>query len=102
MDFAPLTLDFDEQTRSLSVAGSVDEVAGPALRLALEKYSVGYSQDLVVDLGEVDFLPSLGVGVLAVALRNADQNGTTIELVAVDGTVAQRVLTICGLPHRVR
>jgi anti-anti-sigma factor len=102
VDFRPLTLSYDAETRTLDVSGAVDEASGPALRAAVEKYTDAYTQDLVVDMGDVDFLPSLGIGVLAVAMRNAAERGTTVELVAVEGTVAQRVLAICGMPHRVR
>ena len=102
MDFRPLALDYDADSSTLAVAGSVDESSGSVLRAALERYSDGYAKDLVVDLGDVDFLPSLGVGVLAVAMRTASEREASIELVAVDGTVAQRVLAISGMPHRLR
>ena len=74
--------------------------ATPAFREALEKHSEGFTRDLVVDLDDVDFLPSLGVGVLAVALRTAEERGSRLELVAAKGTIAEQVLHICGLPHR--
>ena len=102
MDFRPLALSYETQSDTLVVSGSVDETAGPALRQAIEKHSDGYTRDLVIDLGEVDFLPSIGVGVLALAMRSADHNGASISLVAVEGTLAQRVLAICALPHTVR
>ena len=102
MDFRPLALEYDADSSTLAVAGSVDEGSGTLLRAALEKYSDGYAKDLTVDLGDVDFLPSLGIGVLAVAMRTASERGSSIELVAVDGTVAQRVLAISGMPHRLR
>lgn len=90
----------DPETRTLHVSGEVDELSGPALRECLDKYSSGYADDLAVDLSDVDFLPSAGVGVLAVALRTASEQGSTLELVAAKGTIAQQVLNICGLPHR--
>ena len=100
MDERPLTFTFDEGSRTLCVSGEVDELSGPVLREALQKHSEDYSKDLVVDLDDVDFLPSLGVGVLAVALRTAGERGSTLELIAAKGTIAQQVLNICGLPHR--
>ena len=102
MDFRPLTFAYDVETSTLAVAGSVDEASGPALRQAIEKYSDDFAKDLVVDLGDVEFLPSLGIGILAVAMRSAAERSSTIELVAVEGTVAQRVLAISGMPHRLR
>jgi anti-anti-sigma factor len=102
MDDRSLTFDFDDANRTLFVTGSVDELSGVPLREAIGKYSGGQTQDLVVDLGEVDLLPSAGVGVLAVAMRQAEENGATIELVAKTDTIVQRVLNICGLPFRER
>jgi anti-anti-sigma factor len=97
----PLTFTVDSDTRTLYVSGEVDELSAVRLREALEKHSNGFADDLVVDLSDVDFLPSMGVGVLAVASRIAGEHGSKIELVAVKGTIAQQVLNICGLPHRV-
>ena len=101
MEERPLTFSFEPDTATLYVSGEVDELSGVAFREALDKHSEGFTKDLIVDLGDVDFLPSLGVGVLAVALRNADERGANVELVAGKGTIAQQVLNICGLPHRV-
>jgi anti-anti-sigma factor len=102
VDFRPFALAYQEQSDTLVVTGSIDETVGPELRQAIERHSAGYTRDLTIDLGDVDFLPSLGVGVLALAMRSADQNDATISLVAVEGTVAQRVLSICALPHTLR
>ena len=91
---------YDVATGVLSVAGDVDEISGPTLREAVNEYSAGFSRDLDGDLSDVTFLPSLAIGVLAVAMKSARENGTSFELVASEGSLAQRVLTICALPHR--
>jgi anti-anti-sigma factor len=95
-----LTFESDSTPRTLLVSGQVDEVSAPAFRDALDEHSEGFSRDLVVDVSDVDFLPSLGVAVLAVALRTARERGSVVELVATKGTIAEHVLEICGLPHR--
>lgn len=100
MEERPLTTTYDDASSTLMVSGSVDELSGVALREAISKHSEGYARALSVDLSDVDFLPSLGVGVLAIAMRTATENGSHIDLVAADGTIAQQVLGICGLPHR--
>lgn len=100
MTDSPLTTSFDPDTRVLHVGGSVDEMTGPALREAIAKHSAAYTERLAVDLTDVDFLPSLGVGILAVSMRNAEENDTAVELVAQEGTIAQQVLNICGLSYR--
>ncbi|UMG91386.1 hypothetical protein [Nocardioides sp. TF02-7] len=72
------------------------------LRENLAKYSDDYQENLTVDLARVDFLPSLGIGVLAVAMRDAETNGAVIDLVVEPGTLAHQVLNVCGLPYRER
>lgn len=100
MDDRPLSLDFDDDSRTLRVGGTVDELSGVQLREAITKYSEDHTRSLLVDLSEVDLLPSAGVGVLAVAMRQAEQNGQSIELAARPDTIVQRVLNICGIAFR--
>ncbi|MBM9461577.1 STAS domain-containing protein [Nocardioides sp. zg-536] len=102
MDLQPLACAYDEDNNTLVVSGSVDELSGVVLREKIVQYSDEYRRDLVVDLGGVDLLPSLGVGVLAVAQRNAETLGAKIELVCASGTVVHQVLNVCGLPYRER
>ncbi|GAB3761955.1 hypothetical protein GCM10027600_04850 [Nocardioides ginsengisegetis] len=90
---------FDETSSVLTVRGEIDEVAGVALREDIAKYTREFSRPIRIDLGGVDYFPSLAVGVVAAAQRKAAAAGIDIGLVAAEGSVAQRVLTICGLPH---
>ena len=91
---------FDETTGVLRVSGDVDEASAVDLRSALTTHSGDPSQGLVVDLSAVTFLPSLAVGVLARAREEALGAGVPFEMVASDGSVAQRVLAVCALPYR--
>lgn len=100
MDDGPLLLTFDEGSGVLRVSGDVDEVSAVDLRRALATHSGDPSQGLVVDLSAVTLLPSLAVGVLAKARENALATGVSFEMVAADGSVAQRVLGVCAMPYR--
>jgi anti-anti-sigma factor len=91
----PFATAFSNDTRTLVVSGEVDELSGQALRSQIVQCSENFTQPLSVDLSDVDFFPSLGVGILARAMTMGE-----IELVAKDGCVAQRVLRICQLPYR--
>lgn len=84
----------------LTVSGSVDEYAVIALRNALREQTADYTASLAVDLTDADYLPSVAVSVLVAAIRNAEQNGAELALVAAAGTIAQRVLMVCALPYR--
>jgi anti-anti-sigma factor len=91
----PFATAFSNDTRTLVVSGEVDELSGQALRSQIVQCSENFTQPLSIDLSDVDFFPSLGVGILARAMTMGE-----IELVAEDGCVAQRVLRICQLPYR--
>ena len=99
MDEKPYASSYDEDQKLLLIEGSVDELAGPAFRDDLAKYSDQYVKPLRVDLSEVEFFPSLAVGVLAVAMRKGREGGGEVEVLAREGTIVARVLTICALPY---
>ena len=96
----PYASSYDAEAGLLSVTGSVDELSGPTFRTDLEKASDQFSRDVTVDLTGVDFFPSLAVGVLAVALKNARNAGHTLDVVAAPGSIVARVLTVSALPFR--
>ncbi|GAA2139330.1 hypothetical protein GCM10009844_08010 [Nocardioides koreensis] len=85
---------------TLRVRGEVDDYGIIALRNLLAEHGTTPGGQVVVDLSEVDYLPSVGVGVLTKALGAAHRVGAEIVLVARRGTIAQRVLMVCALPFR--
>lgn len=92
---------FIETTGVLMVSGDlIDEESAVALRTALAEHSSEFSRDTVVDLSTVTFLSSLAVGVLATAREETLGAGVSFEMVAPDGSVAQRILKVCALPYR--
>jgi anti-anti-sigma factor len=91
---------FDEATAVLTLRGEIDETAGVALRENIATATQNYTRSIAIDLTEVDFFPSLAVGVIARALARAREAGIELVLRAAPGTVAQRVLTVCGLEHQ--
>ena len=94
------TFQADFHDGTLSVRGEVDDYGIIALRNLLAEHGSAPGARLVVDLSEVGYLPSVGVGVLTRALGAANRTGAEILLVARQGTVAQRVLMVCALPYR--
>ena len=91
---------FDEATAVLTLRGEIDEGAGVALRENIATTTQNYTRSIAIDLTEVDYFPSLAVGVIARALARAREAGIELVLRAAPGTVAQRVLTVCGLEHQ--
>ena len=100
MTEVPFTLTFDAASGTLTVAGDVDEHNAAALREGIEKHSQMYSIGMVLDLSSVTYLPSTAVGVLVRADQEFATAGTAFELAAATGTIAERVLTVCAMPHR--
>lgn len=95
----PTTSSFDADTAVLTVRGDIDETAGVALRDEITARTEQFTRPIRIDLSEVDYFPSLAVGVVARARSRAGQSGVVLDLVAAEGSVAGRVLTVCGIDH---
>ena len=95
----PFSYELLADSQALILHGELDEVASAELRDLLRAITADLVGDLRLDLADVDFLPSVAVGVLAGAQNAAATKGACITFVAASGSIAQRVLTVCGLPH---
>lgn len=93
----PFAVRFDESTTTLAVTGDIDDGNVSALAAALADRA---SSDQVVDLTGVTYLPSVAVGALVDALRNAEAHGGSLVVAAAEGTIAEHVLRVTGIPHR--
>lgn len=86
------------EAESLVLAGDIDAADHRTLNDLIDQASDGFTSSLRVDLRGVTFLPSIIVGVLARATVLAKKNGARLTLVASEGSVPQRVLTVCKIP----
>lgn len=93
-------MSYDDTAHALIVTGELDEGTSLTLRDAVATHSDSFTRSLAIDLSGVAYLPSAAVGVLAQALQKGSGAGHPLELVAAEGTIAQRVLQVCALPHR--
>lgn len=100
MNPGSFSTDYDATAQVLTVTGEVDETAAAELRDVIDARTESFARSLTLDLSAVDYLPSAAVGVLARAHQQATAAGQTLELRADEGSIAQRVLLVCGLPHR--
>ena len=78
--------------------GDIDAFDVDDLLAVLTTASDDHRLDLLVDLSEVTFLPSLVIGALARARADAVRNGTAVTLLVRERTVPHRVLHVCGIP----
>lgn len=82
----------------LRVWGGVDLQTSAALRADLLSSIEGSQGDIVVDLSNVEFMDSTGLGVLLGALRRLAEDRRSLELVLAAPTVL-RVFEVTGLDH---
>ena len=94
-DFAVAT-QRDESQSVVTVAGEVDVETAPRLRKALISAGDVPAPMVVVDLREVTFLDSTGLGVLVAGLKRARENGGDLRLVATSSHIL-RMLAITRL-----
>jgi len=76
--------------------GSLDLATAPTVRAALTDATDKGSQHIVVDLTQLEFLDSTGLGVLIGAHRRAAERGGSLRLIVHDGPIS-RLLNITGL-----
>jgi anti-anti-sigma factor len=93
-------ISFDTTSRVLRMTGEVGPEGSVALQTAIEEHSNHRTEPLVVDLTGVTYLPSAAVGMLFRVGRDFAEVGTSLEFAAATGSTAQRVLTVCAMPHR--
>ncbi|MHB8146284.1 MAG: STAS domain-containing protein [Vulcanimicrobiaceae bacterium] len=79
-----------------SLRGSLDLATSPSVRAALTQAAANGKHEIVVDLTQVEFLDSTGLGALIGAHRRAIESGGTLRLVVSEGPIL-RLLNITGL-----
>jgi anti-sigma B factor antagonist len=80
----------------LSVAGDVDAANAHVLRDAVVAAIDDGSPVVVVDLAQVGYVDSVGLGTLVQCLKRASERGTTMRLVVASPQI-EKILSITGL-----
>jgi anti-sigma B factor antagonist len=76
--------------------GSLDLATAPTIKAALSEATENGRHDLILDLTQLEFLDSTGLGVLIGAHRRAAEHGGSFRLIVNDGPI-WRLLNITGL-----
>ncbi len=76
--------------------GSLDLETAPSLRAALTQAADEGKNDIIVDLTQLEFLDSTGLGALIGAHRRALEHGGRLRLIVASGPI-ERLLNITGL-----
>ena len=87
----------DSATTVVTPCGELDLATVGALRSALDE--VGRCEVLVLDLREITFMDSSGIGVLVDEHRRAGREGFSLRVVSGPPTV-QQLLEVTGLARR--
>ena len=80
----------------LSVGGDLDVVGAPDLRQAVVAAVADGSRLIVLDLSDLDFVDSFGIGAVVAALKRLRQRGGDLALVCPSPRI-RRVFEICDL-----
>ena len=80
----------------LRVGGDLDVVGAPDLRQAVVTAVADGSRLLVLDLSDLDFVDSFGIGAVVGALKRLRQRGGDLALVCPSSRI-RRVFEICDL-----
>ena len=91
-----LTTTDDGRVQLFALGGSLDIATSPSLRATLMEAADRAKHEIVVDLSQLEFLDSTGLGALIGAHKRAAEHGGSVRLVAQEGQIL-RLLRITGL-----
>lgn len=80
----------------LNVSGEIDAYTAPKLKEALQSILEKENQKITVDLENVTYMDSTGLGVFIGVLKSAKEKGSTLELINIQERV-YRLFQITGL-----
>ena len=86
----------DGHIQLFALGGSLDIASSPTLRAALMESADRDKHEIIVDLTQLEFLDSTGLGALIGAHKRAAEHGGSVRLVAQEGQIL-RLLRITGL-----
>jgi anti-sigma B factor antagonist len=89
-------LDRDADTTTVALAGEVDVLTVDQVRVALEEALAGRPREIVVDMSELTFIDSTGLGALIFGFQRARDAGIRFRLAHPTRTVNQ-ILVLSGL-----
>ena len=81
---------------TVTLTGELDVHTSPGLRDVLQELLESGQRNLVIDLSELEFVDSTGLGVLVGALKKARQSGGDVELHTPSPAI-RKALEITGL-----
>ncbi|MBB5174208.1 STAS domain-containing protein [Texcoconibacillus texcoconensis] len=85
-----------ENESTVFLQGEVDVYTASTLKESLLPLTEKQDEKVVVDLSEVDYIDSTGLGIFIGALKSTDKHGSSLKLVGLNDRVS-RLFDITGL-----
>ena len=95
MDLTLATSEVDGKT-VVAVGGEIDVYTAPRLRDTITELVAGGNYDLIIDMEQVEFLDSTGLGVLVGGLKKVRAHDGSLELVCTQDRLL-KIFRITGL-----
>ncbi|MEI6624372.1 MAG: STAS domain-containing protein [Actinomycetes bacterium] len=80
----------------VTLVGEVDVYTAPALRISLVDATESGCSAIIVDMSDVDFIDSSGLGVLVSILKRVSEQDSTLTIVS-DREIVLKVFRVTGL-----
>ena len=84
----------------IAPTGELDITASQELAPELDRLAAQDEGELLIDLSDVSFVDSTGLGAILLAHRRLSQQGRTMAVVAPQGSAAAVLLNLSGLGRR--
>jgi len=91
-----ISVQEEDTRRVVKLSGECDLATAPQLQETLAPMKGPDVNELIVDLGGLEFMDSTGLGVLVGALKRMRESGGSFKIAGARGAV-QRVLQVSGL-----
>ncbi|HEY9577371.1 MAG TPA: anti-sigma factor antagonist [Pseudobacillus sp.] len=93
-----ITIDVKEteQQTKVRIAGEIDAYTAPKFRETVFPYTEKENSNIVIDLSEVSYMDSTGLGVFVGLFKSLNANGGTLQLVGLSERL-RRLFDITGL-----
>ena len=96
MDIKVSTKSIENVAEQIDISGQIDVYTSPKVKEAVNALISGGAYNLIVNLEQVRYIDSTGLGVLIGALKKVREHNGHIFLVCVDQQI-KKVFTITGL-----
>lgn len=93
-----ITIDVKEieQKTEVKISGEIDAYTAPKLRETVFPYTEKKNAEIVIDLSDVSYMDSTGLGVFVGLFKNLNANEGTLQLVGLSERL-RRLFDITGL-----